>query len=159
MKKLILTILLVLPALLINAQGPIKSWNDQLDDFITIFNGIDPQLEQLYSDNGIEVFTFTYFEPTSTNPDSRYSITDDGNVIKEASIFTTNEYNKVDDQIMNQAKAIVIDRLKKEAAGNARLKNIIHEFARRKVNLVLQYTTSQTGDKQVKQIVISPAEL
>lgn len=159
MKKIILTILLVLPALLINAQGPIKSWNDQLDDFITIFNGIDPQLEQLYNDNGIDVFTFTYFEPTSTNPDSRYSITDDGNVIKEASIFNMNEFNKVDDQIMNQAKAIVVDRLKKESAGNSRLKSILQEFKKRKVNLILQYTINPTGDKQVKKIVIAPTEL
>ena len=143
MKKIILTILLVLPALLINAQGPIKSWNDQLDDFITIFNGID-------------VFTFTYFEPTSTNPDSRYSITDDGNVIKEASIFNMNEFNKVDDQIMNQAKTIVVDRLKKESAGNSRLKSILQEFKKRKVNLILQYTINPTGDKQVKKIVIAP---
>lgn len=147
MKKVLLTLILLVPALLSNAQGPIKTWNDQLDDFITVFNQVDPALDSLYGDNGVSVFEFTYFEPES------------GNMVKEASIFDIEEYNKVNDELMGKAKGVVVDHLSKAAKSNARQNQILNEFAKRGTNIVLLYSANDNGNKVTKQIVITPAEL
>lgn len=147
MKKIYLTLLLLIPAFLANAAGPVRTWNDQLDDFITAFNELDPALEQLYSDNGISAFTFTYFEPET------------GNVVKEASIFDSEAFNKVNDQLMEEAKKIVVDNLSASVKKNARLSSIVNEFEKRNTKIVLLYSTTQNDKKLTKQIVITPSEI
>lgn len=147
MKKIYLTLLLLIPAFLANAAGPVRTWNDQLDDFITAFNELDPALEQLYSDNGISAFTFTYFDPET------------GNVVKEASIFDSEAFNKVNDQLMEEAKKIVVDNLSASVKKNARLSSIVNEFEKRNTKIVLLYSTTQNDKKLTKQIVITPSEI
>lgn len=147
MKKLLLSLILIIPALLANAQGPIKTWNDQLDDFISTFNQLDPALENLYSENGISSFTFTYFEPES------------GNVVKESSIFSADSFNQVNDQLMAQAKKMVTDYLDEAASTNSRLNSIIKEFEKKKTDIVLLYSFDDNGKKLTKEITIHPSEL
>lgn len=147
MKKVLLTLILLIPALFASAQGPIKTWNDQLDDFIECFNQVDPAYEQLYNDNGVSTFIFTYFEP------------DSGNVVKEASIFDMDGYNKVDDAMMNQAKSVVVKHLADSAKKSQRINSILNEFAKRGTNIVLLYSTNNGDNKLTKQIVITPSEI
>lgn len=147
MKKIYLTLLLLIPAFFLNAQGPIKLWNDQLDTFIEIFNQVDPALEQLYSDNGISSFTFTYFDPES------------GNVIKEATVFDNGEFEKVNDELLSKAKSIVIGHLADALKKNNKMNTILNEFTKKNADIVLLYTTEVNGNKLKKQIAITPAEI
>ena len=159
MKKIYLTLLLLIPALFANAQGPVKLWNDQLDAFIDLFNQIDPTLERLCADNGIDnSFTYTYFEPKVSNADSRYSLTDEGNVIKETTIFDSNQFNNVTDAFLDNAKDLALRHL---AAGarNAKMNSIINEFVKRDINVILLFSTESNGKKLTKQIVITPREI
>ena len=160
MKKIYLTLLLLIPALFANAQGPVKTWNDQLDEFIDLFNQIDSSLDQLYGENGINsTFTYTYFEPNVSNADSRYSLTDEGNLIKETTLFENNEFNNVTDDLMNEAKAIAIRHLAAAARSNSRMNNILNEFIKRDINIILKYTTESNGQKLSKQVTITPREI
>lgn len=147
MKKIYLTLLLLIPAFLVNAQGPIKSWNDKLDDFIEVFNKINPTLENLYGDKGAEVFEFTYFEPESEN------------VVMEASILDTDQYNSINNDVMNQAKDIVVNHLASSTRGNARMNTILGEFEKRGTDIILLYSTVKGGEKIGKTLRITPAEI
>lgn len=147
MKKIFVTLLLLIPALLVSAQGPIRQWNDKLDAFIEVFNQCDPDLEKLYSDNGINAFTFTYYEPETKN------------VVKEASIFNNDAFKLVDDELMNQAKAIVVNRLSEAAKKDTKLNNILNEFSKKDTNIVLLYSTNLDDNKATKQILITPEEI
>ena len=147
MKKILLTLIMLVPALLADGQGPIKSWNDQLDDFITNFNETDTALGQLYSDNGISAFIFTYFEPES------------GNVIKEASVFDDADFEKIDDALMKQAKDIALGHLSKGARENARIKSILNEFQKRGTDIVLLYSTPIGDTEATKSVILTPAEI
>lgn len=147
MKKIIFTFILLIPALLATAQGPIKTWNDQLDDFITVFNGYDSSLNQLNSDNGISAFIFTYFEPES------------GNVVKEASVFDNADFEKVDDTLLQKAKDLSINNLRQAAKEQNRIRSIINEFAKRGTNIVILYSTPIGETKATKQVVISPSDI
>ena len=147
MKKIYLSLLLLLPALFLNAQGPIKAWNDQLDDFIEVFNQIDPTLDQLYAQKGIDSFAFTYFDPET------------GNVIKEATIFDSNAFNNVNDDLMAQAKGIAVKHLSAAAKKNSRLNSILNEFAKRGTNIVLVYSADFGGNNATKKVVITPNDL
>ena len=147
MKKICLTLLLLIPALFASAQGPIKMWNDQLDDFIEVFNQIDPALDQLYTDNGLSTYTFTYFEPES------------GNVVKETTIFDPNTFGTVDDNFLAQAKSIALNHLANAAKTNTRISSILNEFNKRNTNIVLLYSTEKNGNRVTKQITITPNEI
>ena len=147
MKKIFLTLLLLIPALFAKAQGPIKMWNDQLDDFIEVYNQIDPTLSQLYNEDGMDAFIFTYFEPEA------------GFVVKEATIDDKDAFNKVDDKIMNEAKSIALKHLGNAVRTNTRMNNIINEFAKRNTNIVLMYSDEIGPNRNIKQIVITPAEV
>lgn len=144
MKK-ILFLLFIVPAFFANAQGPIKAWNDQLDDFIESYNKIDTDLSQLYSGKGADVFMFTYFDPES------------GNVVKEATISNPEGTDAVDETTIEQARQIVTNHLSSEASKNARLNGILNEFAKRNTGIVLLYTSE--GNTQPKKVVISPKEI
>lgn len=160
MKKIYLTLLLLIPALFANAQGPVKAWNDQLDEFIDLFNRIDPTLDQLYGQNGINsTFTYTYFEPNTANASSRYSLTDEGNLIKETTLFESNEFSNVTDELMNEAKAIAVNHLASGARSNARINSILNEFVKRDINVILNYTTEKNGQKLSRQVTITPREI
>lgn len=147
MKKIYLTLLLLIPALFASAQGPIKAWNDQLDDFITVFNQVNPTLEQLYADNGADVFGFTYFEPES------------GDVIMEASILDNDQYNAVNDEVMREARNIALNHLGKATAGNSRMNQIVNEFAKRNTNVVLLYSTNKGGERITKSLTLTPQQI
>lgn len=142
MKKLFLSLFFFVTVFAVSAQGPIKTWNDQLDDFITVFNELDPALSQLYSDNGINSFAFTYYDP------------DSGNVVKEATIFDAAHFDKVDDTLMGNARQLVADGLSEKAKNNARLASILGEFAKRNTQIILLYSTNKDGSKATKQIVV-----
>lgn len=159
MKKIFLTLMLLIPALFASAQGPVKLWNDKLDSFIDLFNQIDPALDELNSKNGItNTFTYTYFEPKVSNADSRYSLTDEGNVIKETTLFANDEFNNISDQLLDEAKDIAVRHL---AAGsrNAAMNGIVNDFVKRDINIILLYTTEKDGKKLSKQIMITPREI
>ena len=147
MKKILLTMLLIVPALMASAQGPIKMWNDKLDDFIEAFNQVTPTLEQLYSDNGIDSFAFTYYDPET------------GNVVMEASIPDSNDMSKVSDDLMANAKSIAVKHLSNKVKSSARIKQIINEFNNKNTNIVLLYGVTLNDDFPTKQIVISPKEI
>lgn len=144
MKKILMTLVLLVPALFAGAQGPIKAWNDQLDDFIVSFNEVIPTLNQIYADNGIDAYVFTYFEPES------------GNVVMEGSIRDDNEFNKVNDELMNQARSVAVNHIASTAKKNSRINSILNEFDKRKTNVVLLYSTMK-GDR--KQVSATPAEI
>lgn len=146
MKKILLTFLLLLPAFLSNAQG-IKAWNDQLDDFIDVFNQVNPALQQLYSDNGISQFGFTYFEPESAN------------VVMEAAIMDNADYDKITDEVMAKAKDIAISHIANASKTNARIGGIINEFEKRNTKIDLLYSTNKNGERMTKKVVITPAEI
>ena len=159
MKKIYLTFILLIPALLANAQGQVKAWNDKLDSFIDLFNQIDSDLEELNAQNGItNTFTYTYFEPKISNAESRYSLTDEGNVIKETSLFNSNEFDNVTDNLLDEAKDMAVRHL---AAGsrNSTMNGIINDFVKRDINVIILYTTERNGKKLSKQIVITPREI
>lgn len=159
MKKIFLALLLIIPAFYANAQR-VKAWNDQLDSFIDLFNQIDTSLDQLNSQNGIEnTFTYTYFEPNVENAASRYSLTDEGNVIKETTIFDSNEFNNVDGQLLEDAKSLAVQHLANGARKDSRMNSIINEFSKRGINIFIVYTTEKNGDKLSEQIIITPKEI
>lgn len=133
--------------MLANAQGPIKMWNDQLDDFIEVYNQIDPALAKIYAAKGIDAFVFTYFDP------------DTGDVIKEAMIADENGYNKVDDELIAQVRTMVVDHLRNAVKGTARMQTIVNEFARRGTNVEVMYSTNIDDKKVTKKTVIAPKEL
>ena len=143
MKKILMTLMLLIPALFANAQGPIKLWNDQLDDFVEVFNKETPALEQIYESNGVDGFIFTFLDPES------------GNVVMENSIADTDAFNKVNDDLMGQAKKATVTYLGSSTNKNSRLNSIVNEFDKRKTNVVLRY--SNNGNK--KEITITPAEI
>lgn len=143
MKKILLSLILLLPALVADAQGPIKLWNDQLDKFITAFNEVDPALNQLYSDNVISVFAFTYYDPES------------GDVIKEASVFDSDAFGKINDDLMAKAREIVVKGLVSQSG----LTPILKEFEKKNTDIVLLYTTESDGKKLTKQVKIAPSEI
>lgn len=146
MKKFFLTFLLIIPAFFANAQG-IKAWNDQLDDFIDVFNQVNPALDQLYSDKGISTFGFTYYDPETQN------------VVMEASIFDSNDFNKVDDELMAQVKGIALNHLTNSAAKNARINSIVNEFDKRNTDIILLYTASENNNRVTKSTTITPKEI
>ena len=147
MKKIYLALLFLLPTMIASAAGPIKTWNDQLDDFIVVFNEIDPALEQIYLGNGIDDFTFTYFDP------------DTGNVIKEMMINDEDAYNKVTDDVMQQARAKAQSHLASSVSKNARMKTIANEFAKKNTNVVLMYSYLKDDQKLTKKATITPSEI
>lgn len=160
MKKIYLTLLLLIPALFASAQGPVKIWNDQLDTFIDLFNGIDTSLDQLYSDNGItDTFTYTYFDPSTLNVGSRYSLTDAGNVIKETTIFDPQQFNYLDEDMLSQAKSLAIRHLADGARKNSKMNGTLNEFIKRDINIILLYSTEKNGNKLTEEIVITPREI
>lgn len=144
MKKIFLTLLLLIPTLFASAQGPIKSWNDQLDDFIDAFNQVDPTLKQLYSDNGVDAYVFTYFDPES------------GNVVMEGTISDDNGLNNVTDDLMSQAKSKVVSHLGNSAKKSTRINSIVNEFDKRNTNIVLLYSTPRGAKKQIS---VTPSEI
>lgn len=144
MKKIYLTLLLLITVMAVNAQGPIKLWNDQLDQFITEFNQVDTALEQLYSSNGLTDFIFTYFEPES------------GNVIKETTVYNSNPGAFINDELLASAKSIALNQLAKSLRSNSKMKPIINEFAKRNTQIVLLYTAD---GKVLDKVVISPSEI
>ena len=144
MKKIYLTLLLLITVMAVQAQGPIKLWNDQLDQFITEFNQVDTALEQLYSSNGLTDFIFTYFEPES------------GNVIKETTVYNANPGAFINDELLASAKSIALNQLAKSLRSNSKMKPIINEFAKRNTQIVLLYTAD---GKVLDKVVISPSEI
>lgn len=144
MKKIYLTLLLLITVMAVKAQGPIKLWNDQLDQFITEFNQVDTALEQLYSSNGLTDFIFTYFEPES------------GNVIKETTVYNSNPGAFINDELLASAKNIALNQLAKSLRSNSKMKPIINEFAKRNTQIVLLYTAD---GKVLDKVVISPSEI
>ena len=148
MKKIYLTLLLLLPAFFANAAGPILTWNFMLDDFIPVFNQIDDtQLAQLYADNGVDGFVFTYFDPET------------GDVIKECMISDENGYNNVSDDVMNRARAIALSHLQEAYKKNSRINQVVNEFAKRNTNLELMYSTLKDDRKITKKVMITPNEI
>lgn len=148
MKKILFTLALLIPALFANAQGPIKQWNDKLDDFIEIFNQVTPSLNELYAANGApDTFIFTYFEPQEEN------------VVMETSILDNDAYNNINEDVMKEAKGIVVKHLGKAAATNARQSAILNDFEKRNTNIVLLYSTPRGGETVTKKLTITPAEI
>lgn len=145
MKKIFLTLLLILPAFLANAQGPIKTWNDELDEFIEVLNGVDPALQDINSSSGINYFVFTYYEPES------------GNVIKEFMVADNAEFDKVNDALLQKDKEMVAGHI--AANRNARMNTILGDFAKRGTNIDLMYSTNRGDKKETKKISITPSEL
>lgn len=146
MKKYFLTILLMLPALLSNAQG-IKAWNDMLDDFIDVFNKVNPTLDQLYADNGVMTAGFTYFEPET------------GNVVMEAEVIDPSTFANIDNEVMDQAKNQVVNHLAKSTKSSSRINSVVNEFDKRNTNVVLLYSTNQNGNRVTKQVTVTPSEI
>lgn len=148
MKKLIFPLAFLIAALWANAQGPIKQWNDKLDDFIEVFNQTTPLLNNLYGENGVsDTFIFTYFEPES------------GNVVMETSIADNDDYNEINQDVMRDAKEIVVDHLNQSAANSARQREIMNEFAKRNTNIILLYSTPKNGESVTKKITITPNDI
>lgn len=147
MKKIYLTLLLLIPAILAGAQGPIKTWNDQLDDFIAAFNEVNPAVEQLYADNGVQPYVFTYFEPES------------GNVVMEAAIADNDDYNKISVDVMNQARDIVLNHLAHKAKTSPRINQILGIFENKGTDVVLLYTTPRNAERISKDLTITPQQI
>ena len=145
MKKIFLTLMLIVPAFLANAQGPIKQWNDQLDEFIIVFNNVDSSLDKLNSEKGLNTYTFTYFEPES------------GNVVKETTVYDKNGLDLVDDQMLSSAKNTALKHLANSARSNSRINSIVNEFDKRNTNIVILYTSPDSS--AVKRILIAPTEI
>ena len=146
MKKICLTILLLLPALLSNAQG-IKAWNDMLDDFIDVFNKVNPTLDSLYENNGVVTAGFTYFDPVTEN------------VVMEAEVIDPSAFGNVTDDVMNQAKDTVVNHLAKATKSSQRINSVVNEFEKRNTDVVLLYSANQNGNKVTKQVTITPSEI
>ena len=148
MKKFCLTLMLLIPALMASAVGPIRAWNDMLDDFIEDFNQVNPTLDRMYTDAGIEYFGWTYFDP------------DSGNVVMEAEIFDINDLDKVTDDMMAQAKNVALNHLAASNRKSSRISSIVSEFGKRGTNIDLLYSAKNQNDQKVtKKVSFTPAQI
>lgn len=148
MKKFCLTLLLLVPAMIASAVGPIRAWNDMLDDFIANFNEINPTLDAIYTGAGLDYFGWTYFDPET------------GNVVMEAQLFDINDLDNVDDELMEQAKGIALSHLQNSYKKSSRIQSIVNEFGKRGTDIDIMFSANNQNDQKIKKKVsFTPSQI
>lgn len=148
MKKFCLTLLLLVPAMIASAVGPIRAWNDMLDDFIANFNEINPTLDAIYTGAGLDYFGWTYFDPET------------GNVVMEAQLFDINDLDNVDDELMEQAKGIALNHLQNSYKKSSRIQSIVNEFGKRGTDIDIMFSANNQNDQKIKKKVsFTPSQI
>lgn len=149
MKKFCLTLLLLVPAMIASAVGPIRAWNDMLDDFIENFNEVNPTLDAIYTDAGLDYFGWgAYFDPET------------GNVVMEAELFNFDDLDNVTDDLMQQAKSIALAHLQNSYRKNSRIQSIVNEFGKRGTDIDIMFSANNSNNQKVKKKVsFTPSQI